>query len=361
MTDYDVSWRTSVELTELREIIFGGPRPPSAMAAKILSQLRLSIPFMVVCVQSDERVEPELSATYGKQVRCLRLHAGLEYWFCQQDANPLMSVFSRRHLVHGVAQRCLGLDDLQRTVQHSITTARRIEQSELLKIPPDITQEPRLRSTLLSRISARDPAYVAMLDLWMTMIMVRYMHGLNTLRRKMMEFLTSLTRANDEKDLAHPFYLVIMRLYDCHTYSGLRKLMPELVALLLQYLDKAQTGAGDFSRAQSPAVKAAVQWVREQFREPISLEDVAIKVGVSAPHLARSWRQEIGNSIGAALRELRLSEAKRLLSEGDRTILDVALRCGFGSVEHFHRTFRTCYKCSPDVWRKSVHDMGGSA
>jgi len=361
MTDYDVPWRTSVELTELREVVFGGPRPSSAMTTKILSQLKLSIPFMVVSVQSDERVEPELSATYRKQVRCLRLHTGLEYWFCKHDANPLISFFSSRHLVHGIAQRCEGLDGFQRAVQHSITSARRLEQSKLIDHPPDITQEPRLRSTLLSRISARDPAYVAMLDLWMTMIIVRYMHGLNSLRRKMLEFLTSLTRANEEKDLAHPFYSVVMRLYDCHTYSGLRKLMPELVALLLKCLDRAHNGAGDLGRANSPTVKAAVQCVREQFSDPISLEDVAIKVGVSAPHLARSWRHEIGNSIGAALRELRLSEAKRLLSEGDRTILDVALRSGFGSVEHFHRTFRALYKCSPDVWRKSVHDLGGSA
>ncbi len=50
MTDYDVPWRASVELTELREVIFGGPRPASAMAAKVISQLGLSIPFMVVCV-----------------------------------------------------------------------------------------------------------------------------------------------------------------------------------------------------------------------------------------------------------------------------------------------------------------------
>jgi len=61
------------------------------------------------------------------------------------------------------------------------------------------------------------------------------------------------------------------------------------------------------------------------------------------------------------MRTLRLAEAKRLLADGNRTVLDVALTCGFGSVEHFHRTFRAHHGASPDAWRQAMTEEGTSA
>jgi AraC family transcriptional regulator len=92
--------------------------------------------------------------------------------------------------------------------------------------------------------------------------------------------------------------------------------------------------------------------VRERFAEPISLAEVADAAGVGAAHLARRWRREVGCSVGDSLRALRLAEARRLLAGRPQTVLAIALRCGFNSVEHFHRTFRAALGTSPAAWRR---------
>jgi AraC-like DNA-binding protein len=227
--------------------------------------------------------------------------------------------------------------------------------------PAELADEPRQRIKLLHLIAQEDPTWPDQARRWTAIVSVRHLRSLNNFRRKLVELLAQLSRAHEEKDLGHAFFLLMQQLYACHTYRGLEQLFPQLLESLLRHLAKARMPVGDLSRARCDAVKAAASFVRDRFREPISLEDVAAAAGVSGAHLARSWRKEIGCSVGEALRGLRLSEARRLLADGNRTVLDVALKCGFGSVEHFHRTFREQQGVSPDAWRRAITEEGASA
>jgi AraC-like DNA-binding protein len=65
-----------------------------------------------------------------------------------------------------------------------------------------------------------------------------------------------------------------------------------------------------------------------------------------------------GTSFGAALMELRLEQAKRLLDDRRLArigIAELAWRCGFREPSHFARRFRARYGGAPGAYRKILH------
>lgn len=353
MTDCDVD----PGLALLRDSIYGGPALPTALLAASLRRLGLECPFAVVAVQPAGRDIP----LPGKEMRVLDLHGGLAYWCLPGDPAPALAHLDRLGVLHGGVQRCAAVDGLLTAIREAVVDLRRHELAARLAARVDVGSEARLRAEALKRLAAGDPAWRDTLRRWLVVVTVRHLRSLNNLRRKLVEFATQLTRAHDDRDLAFVFWRAIARIYHEHSYSGLEALFPEVIDTLAQRIAQTKAKVGDLRQARSPTVQAAAACVRERFCEPISLEDVAAAAGVSAAHLARSWRKEIGCSVGDTLRDLRLAEAQRLLAEGRRTVLDVALRCGFGSVEHFHRTFRARLGISPDAWRRDAADGGDSA
>jgi AraC family transcriptional regulator len=84
---------------------------------------------------------------------------------------------------------------------------------------------------------------------------------------------------------------------------------------------------------------------------PFTLDQMARHAGVSPYHFLRVFERLTGTTPHQYILRARLREAAlQLLSEGD-TILDVALRCGFGDVSNFNRAFRVEFGCSPRAYR----------
>jgi AraC family transcriptional regulator len=98
-------------------------------------------------------------------------------------------------------------------------------------------------------------------------------------------------------------------------------------------------------------VQKALWFVESHLREPIALEDVASRSGVSPYHLTRAFDAVTGHSLMRYVRVRRLSEAARELSRGAPDILTVALDAGYGSHEAFTRAFRDQFGLTPEQLR----------
>ncbi|HXW24400.1 MAG TPA: AraC family transcriptional regulator [Xanthobacteraceae bacterium] len=98
-------------------------------------------------------------------------------------------------------------------------------------------------------------------------------------------------------------------------------------------------------------VQKALWYVESHLREPIALEDVASRSGVSPYHLTRAFDAVTGHSLMRYVRARRLSEAARELCRGAPDILAVALDAGYGSHEAFTRAFRDQFGLTPEQLR----------
>lgn len=98
----------------------------------------------------------------------------------------------------------------------------------------------------------------------------------------------------------------------------------------------------------------AIRFVKKSYPEPLLLGDVAAEVGLSRERLSRLFHQTIGITFSEYLNEVRLTEARRLLSSERNKITEIAFACGFQSISQFNRRFRASEGMSPSQYRRNA-------
>lgn len=98
-------------------------------------------------------------------------------------------------------------------------------------------------------------------------------------------------------------------------------------------------------------VASALAHIETSLASRLTVQSVAAAVGVSERHLARRFRTELDSTVISVVRARRVAAARHLLETSNRTVDDVAKRCGFGSSESLRRTFHDALAISPTEYR----------
>lgn len=80
------------------------------------------------------------------------------------------------------------------------------------------------------------------------------------------------------------------------------------------------------------------------------ISEIAKHCNLSVFHFFRSFRQAFGITPYQYLMQLRLDFAKQLLKEGDTSITDIAMHCGFPDVFTFSKAFRRNFAVPPSQY-----------
>lgn len=132
--------------------------------------------------------------------------------------------------------------------------------------------------------------------------------------------------------------------------------------------DERQRAPSAARLAGSAKLVEAVALMEANVAEPLNTDDVARLVGVSRRQLERLFRQHLGAMPSRWYLDLRLEQARRLLQQGSRSILQVGLSCGFSSAPHFSNAYRTRFGRTPReersaraaAWREARPDLPGT-
>lgn len=108
------------------------------------------------------------------------------------------------------------------------------------------------------------------------------------------------------------------------------------------------------------AIGDAVRYLVANFREEVRLGDVLELAGMSRPTFARQFKQHSGRTFSEFVNGLRIQAACLELSQGGRSILEIALGCGFTQISFFNRLFRRVMHCSPTEYRARFRGGEGS-
>lgn len=99
-------------------------------------------------------------------------------------------------------------------------------------------------------------------------------------------------------------------------------------------------------------VSAAIRFIHDHSREPITVDEVVSATTTSRRVLERRFRNLLGRTIGEELAAARLARAKQLLIHTDLPTPDVAARCGFNYVQQFNALFRRQVGITPTAFRR---------
>jgi len=141
---------------------------------------------------------------------------------------------------------------------------------------------------------------------------------------------------------------VVGRLYA----DSLAKVLAMQLVRRYSYLKDLQTSRGGMAPRK---LRKAIEFINNNLDEEqeVALAAVADEVQMSYSHFARAFKQSMGVSPNVYLTEQRIERAKKLLSETDLRIADIALRIGFASQSHFTSTFRKLVWTTPKAFRNT--------
>jgi signal transduction histidine kinase/CheY-like chemotaxis protein len=119
----------------------------------------------------------------------------------------------------------------------------------------------------------------------------------------------------------------------------------------LDHIESALTRQHTLGRATQQIVRQAMACIHTRYTEPLSREDIARHIGISADYLTDCFRQELGITPMIYLRRYRIRQARELLETSDLSIMQVALEVGFTESAHFTRTFQREVGMTPRAYR----------
>jgi AraC family transcriptional regulator len=93
------------------------------------------------------------------------------------------------------------------------------------------------------------------------------------------------------------------------------------------------------------------EYIHEHLNQDLKLADLAGLIGMSQFHFSYLFKQAIGISPYQYLLQQRIEQAKLLLKQSDRSIIDISLDCGFNSHSHLSKTFRQFTGMTPKAYR----------
>lgn len=95
-------------------------------------------------------------------------------------------------------------------------------------------------------------------------------------------------------------------------------------------------------------------FVKKEFRRPISLEEIAEQVSMTVPAFCRYFKKTSGKTFTQFVNEYRLVHAAKLLHEKQISITEVCFESGFNNFSHFNKQFKKFTGKSPSLYRNEL-------
>jgi AraC-like DNA-binding protein len=147
-----------------------------------------------------------------------------------------------------------------------------------------------------------------------------------------------------------PVWLAKRLFEECRRRDDVSPLAVE--GLVLELLAECSRSHVEIPHTQPPRWLDHVRvLLHDRFSENLSLAEVAAAAGISADHLARSFRQCHGCTVGEHVRRLRVEFACRQLAASEQPLVEIALDAGFTDQSHFTKTFKRLMGVTPAVFR----------
>lgn len=98
--------------------------------------------------------------------------------------------------------------------------------------------------------------------------------------------------------------------------------------------------------------KKVIHYIEENYNEELSLTEVAQEVFMSKSYFSHFFKDFFGVSFSKYLDTLRLNKSAYLLKTTERSIMDIAISCGFNSDQSMYRLYQKRMNLTPTQYRK---------
>lgn len=143
------------------------------------------------------------------------------------------------------------------------------------------------------------------------------------------------------------------KLWQTHHESGLLAAMQITLLHLLNdfYTIQKKASVKTNLAPQKQKVQDIISFIDHMYLTDLSLQEISSVSFLSKYYIMRLFKSVTGYSIHEYMMQKRILLAQKLLIEDDRSIIEIALSCGFSNLSNFYRVFKNITSITPRQYR----------
>lgn len=136
-----------------------------------------------------------------------------------------------------------------------------------------------------------------------------------------------------------------------------------VIQLLARFIDRGTRAKLDRSQLNRNGTLAGTikRMIAQNITRPYGIKELSQLLNRSEHHLSHVFKQATGMTIKEYHDKLRFDIAARLLTEGNRSVTQIADELGFDSLHSFSRRFKTAFGQSPLNFRRERNRASGAS
>ncbi len=146
----------------------------------------------------------------------------------------------------------------------------------------------------------------------------------------------------------------IAKLMDSEEETSVFALRSEMVQVVMMICEKIETDEAIEipSAARLNDIQASIDYIKRNYQKPISLGDIAKSATMSPSYFSNTFKTISGMTPYHYLMTTRIEHALEELKHTNKTIMSIALECGFPSLTSFNKAFKKLVGVVPTDVRK---------
>lgn len=175
-------------------------------------------------------------------------------------------------------------------------------------------------------------------------------NSMDAIKTRALELSTLLSRAAIEGGAATDTILKMnnMFLKSLQEVSSQDELCYKLQEIVITFTESLFSNTVS---SHSELMKKALAFIASNFASPLTLEQVANEVHLNPSYFSSIFKKSCGSSFKEYLNLVRIEESKRLLSNTDYSIIDIAIAVGFEDQSYFCKVFKKYTGLTPTGYR----------
>mgnify|MGYP005751250287 CR=1 FL=1 len=112
-----------------------------------------------------------------------------------------------------------------------------------------------------------------------------------------------------------------------------------------------------FPLGKGDLIPRVTAYIRRNYGEKVTLAALSEEFHYSPNHIQSRYKKVTGLTPQEFLEETRLSNAKLLLTDREKSLSEISAECGYSSQSHFTASFKRRFSVTPKEWRKNSDDL----
>ena len=101
------------------------------------------------------------------------------------------------------------------------------------------------------------------------------------------------------------------------------------------------------------AIDVTLNYIREHYRENISLDEILEITSYSKSHFIRLFKKHMGMNLTDYINKYRIEKSCLELIYTSKNVTEIAMGNGFNTVQYFSKTFKNYMKCTPKQYQRN--------